>query len=125
LSFGLLYTTIDPFTNYIHLILAALSYILGTYAINKLIPIWGDDPGKIVIDEMCGMWLALVLTPPSILYYIIAFALFRFFDITKVLGIGRLDKIKNEHGVMLDDVLAGLYTGLITYLLYHFDLIPI
>jgi phosphatidylglycerophosphatase A len=58
------------------------------------------------------MTLALVfipLTPASIL---LAFLFFRFFDILKPLGIGRLDAMKHPSGIMWDDLLAGLYSNL-------------
>ena len=84
------------------------------------------DSSKIIIDEYSGMVLSLL---PLLyfpwqnkfhLYYIITFLLFRFFDITKVLGINHLEKFKGGLGVMLDDLLAGLYAMLILMSLLYF-----
>lgn len=112
--------TNDPFCNYIHVALGITSYLLGVYVTNKLIPLWGDDPSKIVIDEYCGFWIAIAFTPMQWKYYLLAFALFRLFDITKILGISYFDRKKNAHGVMLDDVVAGVYTAVIINIVYNF-----
>ena len=71
---------------------------------------------KVVIDEMIGVWIALLgfaLTPFNL---IAAFILFRFFDIAKPLGIRQLENIKGGWGVMLDDVLAGVYANVVLQL---------
>jgi len=72
------------------------------------------DPAIIVIDEVAGMWLALLFTPKTIIWYLIAFGLFRFFDIYKPYPISIPDKfMTGGWGIMLDDILAGLATGVI------------
>ncbi len=115
--------TIDPFCNYLHLILALVSYIIGVFVTKKVIPEWGDDPSKVVIDEYCGFWLAIAFTPMNLTYYLLAFGLFRFFDITKILGISYFDRQKTAHGVMLDDVLAGIYTALVINIVWWLELL--
>ena len=68
-----------------------------------------DHPG-IVWDEMVGMLLTLAATPPDWLGVALGFALFRLFDILKPWPVSVLDrKIQGGLGVMLDDVMAGLY----------------
>jgi phosphatidylglycerophosphatase A len=115
----------DPLYNIVHLFLSGITYPVGVIACKKLIPIWGKDPGKIVVDEICGMWLAYVFCPPSIPYLLLGLVIFRYFDITKILGISKVDELKGAHVIMLDDVIAGLYTGVILYIIYFFDLIPL
>lgn len=67
------------------------------------------DPQFIVIDEWAGMLIALLPIHPSSLYGIlIAFILFRFFDITKLGPIGASEKLPNAIGIMADDILAGI-----------------
>ena len=72
------------------------------------------DSGMIVIDEAVGLWIAMipcVLTPLSVG---LAFVLFRVFDILKPFPIGWLDKrVNGATGVMIDDVLAGIYAALV------------
>jgi len=74
---------------------------------------WGEDPSQTVIDEMVGMWIALLGMPVFWPWWLAAFLLFRFFDIFKPLGIRRLEKLGRGWGVMLDDVVAGVYANVL------------
>jgi phosphatidylglycerophosphatase A len=67
------------------------------------------DPRPCVIDEVAGQLVALILVPHSPLTFLAAFLLFRLFDIIKPFPIRRLEKIKGGLGIMVDDVMAGLY----------------
>jgi phosphatidylglycerophosphatase A len=78
---------------------------------------WGKDPKQTVIDEMVGVWIALLGMPISWFTIIAAFVLFRFFDIFKPLGIRQLEKISNGWGVMMDDILAGVYANIVLQVL--------
>ena len=72
------------------------------------------DPSWIVVDEVVGMWIAAAAAPLSLLWFGIAFLLFRFFDILKPWPVGWADrKVGGGMGVMLDDVFAGLYAAVI------------
>src|SRR5690606_36674134 len=65
--------------------------------------------GKVVIDEVAGIWLALAAADLSLLMILLTFLLFRFLDIVKPWPIGWLDKkVKGAFGVMIDDYVAGL-----------------
>lgn len=69
------------------------------------------DHGGIVWDEMVGYWLAVALLPKQWQWFLAAFVLFRFFDILKPWPIRQLDRnCKGGFGIMIDDVVAGLYT---------------
>ncbi|OFZ14373.1 MAG: hypothetical protein A2X86_05880 [Bdellovibrionales bacterium GWA2_49_15] len=72
------------------------------------------DPGWIVIDEVLGMLCAwLFCLSGNVLHLLLILILFRFFDIVKVWPINIIDtRIKNGAGVILDDVVAGLFSGL-------------
>jgi len=94
------------------ILLVAASSIIGVYSSGKVSLESGKDPSFVVIDELAGMWISLLLIPPSIPNYLIAFILFRFFDISKPLGIKKMEKIKNGWGIMLDDILAGIYSNI-------------
>jgi len=68
------------------------------------------DHGGIVWDEICGMYITLLLAPPNVLGFALAFGLFRFFDIVKPWPIRDLDhRIEGGLGIMLDDLVAALY----------------
>ncbi len=76
------------------------------------------DPGYIVIDEVCGMMIALFLLPKIIEAYIISFILFRLLDILKPSIINRSQNCNFGVGIMLDDIVAGFIAFLITTGLY-------
>lgn len=100
------------------------AYALGLWA-TKLQTAGTDnhDPSEIVIDEVVGQWIAL-LPIASIVSsrgldalalwpgWIVAFALFRLFDITKPWLVGWADRRDDATGVMLDDVIAGIFAAL-------------
>ena len=76
------------------------------------------DHGGIVWDEICGMYITLLLAPPTWLGFALAFGLFRFFDIVKPWPIRDLDhRLGGGLGIMLDDLVAALY-ALILLVLY-------
>lgn len=95
---------------------------LCSYAETKLA---SKDPHSVVWDEWCGIWLAYAWLPfmpltsvPIYVWLIIGFVLFRWLDITKPWLIGMMERnFKKGAGIMLDDIVAGLATGAIVYLL--------
>lgn len=88
---------------------------LGYLAAKRFEEQAGDhDNGAIVVDEVAGMWIALLPTGMNPLYILLAFALFRFFDILKPWPISWADKkIPGAAGVMIDDIIAGFVAALI------------
>ncbi|WP_439898172.1 phosphatidylglycerophosphatase A family protein [Helicobacter cholecystus] len=77
------------------------------------------DDKHIVIDELVGVWIALAITPFSWISIVLCFAFFRLFDITKPSLIGMIDKkIKGGLGVVGDDALAGILSGLCVNVLF-------
>ncbi len=76
----------------------------------------GKDPSIIVIDEIVGMLVALIALPKTMKVGIIAFVLFRIFDIVKPFPARRSERLVGGWGIMMDDVVAGIYANLITHL---------
>ncbi len=73
---------------------------------------YGEDPSEVVLDEMSGMWIALLFVP-KIWYLVLAsFLLFRFFDIVKPPPARQFDRMKGGFGIMMDDAAAGVYANL-------------
>jgi phosphatidylglycerophosphatase A len=68
------------------------------------------DPQVIVIDEIVGFLVANFLASPEWTTLLCGFVLFRFFDIAKVFPTNRLEQLPGGAGIVLDDVMAGLYT---------------
>jgi phosphatidylglycerophosphatase A len=101
-----------------------LAYVLGVWATGiETAGKTNHDPSEIVIDEVAGQWIALLpvvfgaaarnadllaLWPG----WVAAFALFRLFDITKIGPIGWADRMTGPSGVMLDDVIAGIFAAI-------------
>ena len=112
----LAYTLFLPPTTCIVLTIALtlLFTVLGVWATNKVIPFWGEDPRRVVVDEMVGVWIPLLLAGNEAhnkwWMAVLALVLFRFYDIVKPLGIRALDRRHGAIWVMLDDVLAGIYS---------------
>ena len=86
-------------------------FILGVYSSDKMAKYMDDhDPPEVVIDEVVGMGISLFMLPHNLGLYLLAFILFRIFDIFKPIFIYRIQNLSGGWGIMLDDVLAGLFT---------------
>ena len=94
-------------------------YPLFTWAASEGEKIFGkSDAGEIVCDEVLGLWLTLFALPPDSMHLALGFLLFRFFDIIKPPPARAIDKkMHGGHGVMLDDLVAGLYAHICLRLL--------
>jgi phosphatidylglycerophosphatase A len=89
------------------LALGVLLSVLGWWALNRL-PEARQDPGWVVVDEGAGQSLALAALPAAgVTGVLLAFLLFRAFDILKPGPVGWADRRKGAAGVMLDDIIAG------------------
>ena len=113
------------FRNILLLNLLAIIVILivGVFSIKNVHKQWEHDAPEIVIDEIVGVWIAALALPFDRLYYLYALILFRFFDIAKPLFIRKFDNMKNNWSVMLDDVLAGIYSFVLIQILLYFKII--
>ncbi len=89
--------------------LLVLFTLLGLASVRALQPQWGEDPQRVVVDEMVGLWLAMVGAPVEWPWLLLAVVAFRVFDIWKPLGIRKCERLGGGWGVMADDLLAGLY----------------
>jgi phosphatidylglycerophosphatase A len=79
------------------------------------------DPGVIVIDEIIGMLITLIYSPANILVWFLGFFIFRFFDIFKPFPVCWFDqKIHGGTGIVMDDVMAGIYSLICLQLICHF-----
>lgn len=102
-----------------------LSWLLVTFALGVL---WCDrsskalgvhDHGGIVWDEFVGYWITMFMAPAGWLWIIIGFVLFRLFDIVKPWPIRWLDqKVHGGFGIMLDDLVAGIFAAVCLQLLH-------
>lgn len=95
-------------------VIVFVSFFLGVFLCGYTAKALGThDHGSIVWDEFVGVWIALALLPKTVLALLLAFALFRLFDIWKPYPIKLLDKhVHGGFGIMIDDVLAGVFAWL-------------
>ena len=119
-----IYLSINVEFFYLLLIAIILSAILVCYFATKMLSDNEKDQKAIVIDELAGVWIAfipvsgIVMMQEFLTYSVLAFLLFRVFDIWKPYPIGLIDKkIKNYLGVVLDDLVAGLYAAITIWLI--------
>jgi phosphatidylglycerophosphatase A len=79
------------------------------------------DDQRIVIDEIMGFLITMLWVPKTLPFITMGFFLFRFFDILKPFPIRRMEKkLKGGFGVVLDDVMAGVYANIILHLIVRF-----
>lgn len=79
-----------------------------------------DDPDYVVIDEFVGQWLALLAVPHTVAGFALAFLAFRLFDIRKPFGIAAAQRLPRGWGIVMDDVLAGIYAAAVLFVVFRF-----
>ncbi len=106
-----------PFTTYA--IVVILILVAGIYISGEAEKIYqAKDSSHIVIDEIAGIFFTFIYLPKGISFLLAGFVAFRFFDILKPFPIRSIDeKIKGGWGIMLDDVLAGIYANILIRLI--------
>ena len=114
------------FLFFVTLIIFSYSFVAINYSFNEFN---SGDPPEIVIDEVVGQMLTLLALPiyetlyplPVIYYCVPAFLFFRLFDIWKPFPINYIDKnIQGSLGIMLDDILASVYSIIVLTLIFLF-----
>ena len=100
-------------------IVLVLLFLLGIWLCDQVSRKLGvHDHGGIVWDEMVGYWLSMAFVPLQWQWLLAAFVLFRFFDIVKPWPIRQLDrKVSGGFGIMIDDIVAALFTIIILAIL--------
>jgi phosphatidylglycerophosphatase A len=99
-----------PFTRAGLIFFLAVIVVLGTWAAHHAESvIGGKDPGAIVIDEVAGMALSVLLFPLTVPVLVTGFLFFRLFDIVKPFPARGSQRIGGGVGVMIDDLIAGVY----------------
>ena len=117
----LIAVVVDSYLGGTRQFLLGISFILfmpAVWAATKTAEILGKkDPGLVVVDEVLGQWVTLLgvtrFTPAS---FVMAFLLFRLFDIWKPWPVRRLEQLPGGYGIVADDIAAGMYGALILYI---------
>jgi phosphatidylglycerophosphatase A len=71
------------------------------------------DPGCIVIDEAAGIMISFLFVPMTFPVMVTGFFLFRAFDMFKIYPANKFEDMGGAHGIMLDDIMAGVYTNIV------------
>lgn len=105
-----------PVANGLLFVILVILFFTGVYTGGQLEKELGEDPSLVVIDEIVGMGISLLFAPPDWRWYLLAFLLFRALDILKPPPVRRLEKLHGGWGIMLDDVMAGVYALILVQL---------
>ena len=94
-------------------------FIYGIFVGTKFEAEYGKDPAQCTVDEFVGTWISLIALPKTIFIVIAAFLLWRILDIIKPPPARNLEKLKGGLGIMIDDVISGVYTLIIMHLVVY------
>jgi len=102
---------------FLYVLATVIITVLGFMVSGPMEKILGrEDPGCIVIDEVAGIMVSFFLLPLSWPIIITAFFLFRAFDMFKIYPVNKFEEIGGGAGVMVDDLVAGLYTNIVMHI---------
>lgn len=102
------------------MLLISVSIVIGVKIAVKFESIYGKDPSQFTLDEFIGSWISLLFIPKKAWFIIPAFFVWRLLDIYKPFPANYFEKLKGGWGVILDDVISGIYTFILIQLLNHF-----
>ena len=119
-----LFYALHTLTLPVYLAAAAAVFIIGVFVAGEAEKIMDRrDPGLVVIDEIVGMLVTLAAAPATPLIMLLGFVLFRVFDILKPFPISLIDRrFHGGFGIMLDDIVAGIYSLILLQLAIRFIL---
>ena len=89
----------------------------GIFIGSKFESMYGKDPSQCTIDEMVGMWISLLFLPKTLFISVTAFFIWRAMDIIKPYPARQLEKLNGGLGIMIDDVVASVYSLIIVHLI--------
>lgn len=94
-------------------------FIFGVYISYKFEAEYGKDPSECTVDELVGSWIALIALPKSVLIALTSFFIWRILDIIKPFPARTSEKLSGGWGIMMDDVISGLYALIIVHLIVY------
>jgi len=102
------------------LLVLIVIFIIGSWwLIDRAVRQLGrPDPPQIIADEIIGMSIALLFVPAQFWAIVIAFILFRFFDIKKIYPANLAEKLPGTLGIISDDIVAGVYAGILAWIIF-------
>ena len=111
----LLFWPAHALPSWAHVVGAAVLALVGTAAGGRLAARMNvEDPGRVVIDEVVGMWVTLLFLPFGWRTALVGFVAFRVMDVVKPWPARQLEDLPGGWGIMADDLMAGVYANLLT-----------
>ena len=110
---------LSPIPVWIYISGLVFLFVIGVYSGTVVEKERGEDSSIVVIDEIVGMGISLLFLARDWRFYLVAFVLFRFFDIAKPPPINRSQKLPGGYGIMMDDVLAGFYALILSHVIVY------
>jgi phosphatidylglycerophosphatase A len=108
---------LSPISSWILIVSLLILFCLGIYSSHYVERLKGIDPSIVTIDEIVGMGISLLFIPKNWLLFLIAFLFFRLFDIAKPPPINKSQEIGGGLGIMLDDIIAGVYAFICLFII--------
>jgi phosphatidylglycerophosphatase A len=96
-----------------------ISLFYGIFVGSKFEAVYGKDPSQCTVDEFVGTWISLIALPKILWIIVAAFLIWRILDIIKPPPARSLEKLKGGLGIMIDDVVSGIYTLIIMHLIVY------
>ena len=93
--------------------------VYGIFIGTKFEAEYGKDPAQCTVDEVAGTWISLIALPKTVGIIVSAFFLWRILDIIKPPPARNLERLKGGLGIMIDDVVSGIYTLIIMHLVVY------
>jgi len=118
----LIYLALSRLSWTFYLVIVVIITCLACYVSHEAERIFAEkDPACIVIDEIIGFQWSMFLITPTVLHVFAGFILFRFFDILKIFPAGYFQRnLPGGWGIVMDDVVAGMYSNIALLLLIKF-----
>ncbi|MBN1622579.1 MAG: phosphatidylglycerophosphatase A [Endomicrobiales bacterium] len=117
-----IYWYLFPKNNLLILSITALTAVISLEICSKAENAFGiKDDKRIIIDEIVGFWITMLFLPKRLEILFTAVVLFRFFDIYKPLIIKKVQSFKGGYGIMLDDILAGVFANIVLHAFYYIN----
>ncbi|NOX19167.1 MAG: phosphatidylglycerophosphatase A [Chlorobi bacterium] len=98
----------------------AIFSVVGVRIGTKFENAYGKDPSQCTIDELVGMWISLLFVPKTLVNIIVVFFVWRLLDVVKPAPARQLEKLNGGLGIMMDDVVSGIYSLITVHILIHF-----
>ncbi|MFQ6617515.1 MAG: phosphatidylglycerophosphatase A [Fidelibacterota bacterium] len=107
----LVFVLLPPLSLFTFISIILIAFFIGVVVSGRVEKDSGKDPSIVVIDEIVGMWIALVALPRNWVYMLASFFLFRILDIIKPFPARRSQNLPGGWGIMIDDLIAAIYAN--------------